>query len=228
VNFFGHAVVATRLRPAPPPGVVLGSMLPDFLSMCGARPRAIEDADVAAGVALHHETDAAFHDLAPFTGLVRELGEQLTAAGVSRGPMRGTAHVAVELLLDGTLVADPRACDAYLAALDHDPSRGLAFDAEDAARFAFLRTRLRDAGVPRDLARPESVAARCLRMLARRPLLAPRGDEPAAITRVLAEIAPRATVAAPTIMQALRAAMEPSATPGAPWHRGNPAGSSGA
>jgi hypothetical protein len=227
VNFFGHAVVATRLRPAPPPGVVLGAMLPDFLSMCGARPRAIEDAEIAAGVALHHETDAAFHGLAPFTGLVRDLGEQLTAAGVSRGPMRGTAHVAVELLLDGVLVADPRACDAYAAALDHDP-RGLAFDADDAARFAFLRTRLRDAGVPRDLVRPEAVAARCLRMLARRPLLAPRGDEPAAIARVLAELAPRAAVAAPTIMQALRAVMEPSATPGAPWHRGSPAGSSGA
>ena len=224
MNFFGHAVVATRIRPAPPPGVVLGAMLPDFLSMCGARPRAIEDEDVAAGVALHHETDAAFHGLAPFTGLVRELGDRLTAAGVSRGPMRGTAHVAIELLLDGALVADLRACDAYAAALDHDLA-GVSFDDADAARFAFLRGRLRDAGVPRDLARPESVAARCLRMLARRPLLAPRGDEPAAIARVLAELAPRAAVAAPTIMQALRAVMEPSATPGAPWHRENPVGS---
>src|SRR4051812_40545259 len=104
MNYFGHATVATRLHAAPPPGVALGAMLPDFFSMCGARPTRIDDATIAAGVELHHATDAAFHQLAPFSGLVRELSERLTAAGVSRGPMRGVAHVAVELFLDGTLV----------------------------------------------------------------------------------------------------------------------------
>ncbi len=225
VNYFGHAAVATRLRSAPTPGTVLGAMLPDFLSMCGARPTRIDDAEVTAGVELHHVTDAAFHRLASFTGLVRDLSERLAAAGVARGPTRGVSHVAVELILDGTLVDDLVAEAAYLAALDHDP-RGIVFVEHEEPRFAFLRERLRAHGVPRDLDNPDAVATRALRMLAHRPLLAPHGDEPTAIRRVLADFAPRVGVAAPTIMHGLRAALAPSATPGAPWHLENPAGSS--
>ena len=223
MNFFGHAAVVTRVRSDAPPATVLGAMLPDFLSMCGARTTAIDDDALAAGVALHHETDAAFHALPPFTGLVRDLGERLTHAGVSRGPMRGVAHAAVELFLDGTLVDDARACDAYAAAIDHDPRANF----DEPERFAFLRTRLRAHGVPYDLREAHAIAARCLRMLAHRPLLAPKGDEPAIITRVLDDFARRARVAAPTIMHALRASMAASATPGAAWHPGSRAGSSG-
>src|SRR5450432_473724 len=133
--------------------MVLGAMLPDFLSMCSARPTCIDDAVVTAGIELHHATDAAFHRLASFTGLVRELSEQLAAAGVSRGPMRGVSHVAVELILDGTLIDDPVAQAAYLAAIEHDP-RGIVFLEHEEPRFAFLRERLRTHGVPRDLQRP--------------------------------------------------------------------------
>jgi hypothetical protein len=224
VNYFGHAAVATRLQRAAPAGVTLGAMLPDFLSMCGARPRRIDDPAIASGVELHHATDAAFHALPAFSGLVRELSERLTAAGVSRGPMRGVAHVAVELFLDGTLLDDGVARAAYAAALDHDP-RGLIFE-DDGARFAMLHARLRAHGLPDDLRRADAVAHRVLRMLTHRPRLAPRGDEPAAIRAVLGEFARRAQVAAPTIMHGLRAALAPSATPGAPWHPGSPAGSS--
>ena len=38
-------------------------------------------------------------------------------AGVARGSARGAAHVGIELLLDGTLVDEPGAGPAYLAAL---------------------------------------------------------------------------------------------------------------
>ena len=224
MNFFGHAAVVTRVRSDAAPATVLGAMLPDFLSMCGARTTApLDDGALAAGVALHHATDAAFHDLPAFTGLVRELGLRLTHAGVSRGPMRGVAHAAVELFLDGTLVDDARACEAYAAAIEIDPA--MALDLPE--RFAILRARLRAHGVPYDLRRAEAIAARCLRMLAHRPLLAPKGDEPAIITRVLDDFARRARVAAPTIMHALRASMAASATPGAAWHPGSPAAPSG-
>jgi len=224
VNYFGHAVVVTRLIEAPAPAIALGAMLPDFLSMCGARPIRVDDPLIERGIALHHETDAAFHTLAPFTGLVRELGDRLTHAGVSRGPMRGVAHVAVELFLDGTMIDDPRAAAAYEAAIALEPA--LVFPSDEAPRFAYLQARLRTHGVPRDLARAESVAARCLRMLAHRPLLAPKGSEPQLIERVLGDFAHRCAVAAPTIMHALRASMESAATPGAPWHRENRSGSS--
>jgi hypothetical protein len=193
--------------------------------MCGARAiAAIDDDALAAGVALHHATDAAFHALPSFTGVVRELGSRLTHAGVSRGPMRGVSHAAVELFLDGVLVDDPRACDAYAAAIACDATLAL----DEPERFAILRARLRAHGVPYDLRRADAIAARCLRMLAHRPLLAPKADEPAAITRVLDDFARRARVAAPTIMTALRASMESSATPGAPWQPGSPAPPSGA
>lgn len=226
MNYFGHAAVATRLHAAPAPPVALGAMLPDFLSMCGARPERVDDQGLAEGVALHHATDAAFHALASFSGLVRDLGDRLTAAGVSRGPMRGVAHVAVELFLDGVLVDDAAAREAYVAALEHEPRLAFPAGTDDAPRFATLCARLRAYGVPVDLRRADAVATRCLRMLAHRPLLAPRGGEPAAIERVLAEFRPRVVVAAPTVMTALRASLAPSATPGAPWHPGSPSGSS--
>ena len=183
-------------------------MLPDFQAMCGARAGAIDDVAIAAGVALHHATDAAFHGLAPFTGLVRELEERLARAGVSRGPMRAAGHVGVELLLDGALLDDATARAAYLAALDHPVAAIRWRDDGDPERFAILHARLRQHGVPEDLARPESVAYRVLRMTAHRPLLRASAGEADLIRRELAAIAPRVRVAAPTIIHALRAALE--------------------
>jgi len=225
VNFFGHAAVAARLHAPPPPGVALGAMLPDFASMCGARPTRVDDEPVARGVELHHATDAAFHRLASFAGLVRDLTARLDAAGVARGPARGAAHAGVELLLDGVLVEDAAAADAYLAALDHDPA-GIAWPDGGGERFAILRARLRDHGVPHDLQRPEVAARRLVRALAHRPLLAPSSGDADRITRTLAGFARRVRVAAPTVLGGLAAALAPSATPGAPWHPGSRAGSS--
>ena len=205
MNYFGHAAVASWTSAAP--GFVLGAMIPDFQTMSGARLASTPDADVAAGVALHHVTDARFHLLPAVVALMRELDAHLDARGCARGPRRAVAHIGVELLLDGALVGEPAYREAYV--------RGLAYDAElawrdpgDAARFAALLARLRAYGVPDDLRDPSAIALRLGRLLARRPRLAPSPGDLRAIEAALVAHRARVVVAAPAVVRALRAAME--------------------
>src|SRR4051794_21846302 len=90
VNFFGHAAVASWSSSSP--GVGLGAMLPDFATMIrtrlAERGEASTSAEVAAGIALHHATDAAFHVLPAVTALMRELDDRLLHHGCARGPRR--------------------------------------------------------------------------------------------------------------------------------------------
>jgi len=205
VNFFGHAAVASWYvaSPALAP-TALGAMLPDFQTMSGARTTAVADADLGAGVDLHHRTDGVFHRLPVVTGLMRELYDRLHAAGVSRGPARAASHAGMELLLDGVLVDSAAHRDAYLEALAIDPVPA-TFDAPD--RMAFVLGRLRQHGVPFDLRRADAVTSRIVRMTAGRPLLAAKGDEPDKMRRVFAGFRDRIEVAAPAVVIALRAAM---------------------
>ena len=184
MNFFGHAAIASTRSAAP--GVVLGAMLPDFATMC-RMPIAragIVDRDVTAGIALHHATDAAFHGLPETLASMRALDARLAHGGCARGPRRAVAHVGVELLLDGVLVADASHRASYLAGLAyqaviqwHEPA--------DASRLAALITRLRTHGVPDDLRQPETIVTRLTRMLAHRPLLAPSPADLIAIRTAL-------------------------------------------
>jgi acyl carrier protein phosphodiesterase len=204
VNFFGHAAVASWSTTSA--AVVLGAMLPDFATMCGGRLERADEADVAAGVALHHATDAAFHQLPVVTGLMRELDDHLAAAGCARGPRRATAHIGVELLLDGALADEPPYRAAYLAGLAHDPQlawRGPA----DPPRFAGLLARLRGRGVPTDLRSPDATTTRLHHILAHRPLLAPSADDLRAIRAALTAFGPRVEVACAAVLRALRAAL---------------------
>ena len=202
MNYFGHAAVASWS--AAESGTLLGAMLPDFAGMCRGRIAAADDADVADGIALHHATDAAFHHLPTVTGLMRELDERLDRGGCSRGPRRAVAHIGVELLLDGVLVDEPDYRAAYVHGLSHQPALRWR-DPEAAPRFAVLLERLRSRGVPDDLRLPEAITARVQRILAHRPLLAPSPDELGTIGDALAAFQPRITVAADTILRALRA-----------------------
>jgi hypothetical protein len=206
VNFFGHAAVASW-SPAAGSGRALGAMLPDFATMCRSRLDAPTDPAVAAGIALHHATDAAFHRLPAFTGLMRELDERLDRSGCARGPRRAVAHIGVELLLDGVLVDEPAYRDSYLAGLGHDPAGVRWRDPE--ARFPVLLARLRDHGVPDDLRQPHAIAVRLHRMLAHRPLLAPNAADLAAIRVALVDHKPRVEVAADTVLRGLRASLSP-------------------
>ncbi len=205
MNYFGHAAVPSWRDGSP--GVVLGAMLPDFATMSRIRLAEPTDETITRGIALHHATDAAFHDLAPVLALMRELDERLLAHGVARGPRRAVAHIGVELLLDGVLVDEQAYRDSYTSALAHDPS-GVTFrDDTDAPRFAALHARLRSYGVPDDLREPASIVQRLHRMLAHRPLLAPSTDDLAGIRASLTAHRPRVEVATDTVVRALRAAL---------------------
>jgi hypothetical protein len=204
VNFFGHAAVASWSSEEA--GVALGAMLPDFESMSGARVASASDAAVAAGIALHHATDGAFHRLPAVTALMRELDERLAARGCARGPRRAAAHIGVELLLDGVLVDEPPYRGAYTRALAVDAVIAWR-DPGDAPRFARLLERLRAYGVPDDLRRPDAITQRLARMLAPRPLLAPSADDLRAIGAALAEHRPRVEVAAEAVLRGTRAAL---------------------
>lgn len=204
MNFFGHAAVASWQQGRG--GLPLGAMLPDFSTMCRARITGTPDVDVAAGIDLHHATDAAFHTLAPVTALMRELDQRLERAGCARGPRRAVAHVGVELLLDGVLVDSEDYREAYVLGLEYDAELSWR-DPGDDLRFAALLARLRAHGVPDDLRRPEAITFRLSRMLGHRPLLAPSPSDLAVITVALIEHKPRVEVAVDTVLRALRAAL---------------------
>jgi hypothetical protein len=182
-------------------------MLPDFATMCRAQLAEPADADVAAGVALHHATDAVFHALPVVIALMRELDERLQQGRCARGPRRAASHIGVELLLDGVLVAEVTYRASYLAGLAHDPSDVRWRDGDGSARFAALLARLRAFGVPEDLREPRAIAGRLHRMLAHRPLLAPSEADLRAIERALSEHQRRVEVATDAVLRALRAGL---------------------
>jgi len=208
MNFFGHAAVASWARhTAGTPGVVLGAMLPDFATMCGGRIEGADDAEVTAGIALHHATDGVFHQLPVVTGLMRELDDHLVHGQCARGPRRAVAHIGVELLLDGTLTDDPAYRATYLSGLWHQPVLRWR-DPATGPRFEQLLERLRAYGVPEDLRQPASIVTRLQRILAHRPLLAPSPEDLRAIGTALVAFKPRVDVAAETVMRAMRAALD--------------------
>ena len=206
VNFFGHAAVASWSSNAP--GRVLGAMLPDFETMSGARVAESADADVTAGIAVHHATDATFHQAPAVTGLMRDLDTMLAERGCARGPRRAVAHIGVELLLDGVLVDEMVYREAYTSGLAHDAPITWR-DTDDDARFAMLLARLRAHGVPDDLREPAKITYRLGRMLAHRPLLAPSPADLRAIGDALVAFKPRVEVAAEAVMRYLASQLRP-------------------
>lgn len=216
MNYFGHAAIARRASGAASPsysgsaGFALGAMLPDFASMCGARIDDSADAQIAAGIAFHHRTDAIFHHLPPVLALMRELEERLRSAGCSRGPTRAVSHLGVELLLDGVLVADEQDRQLYSGALAHAAEAAATLrwrEPEHPERFAHLLGRLSHYGPPDDLRATSSVTERLLRIISRRPLLAPQGNDASLIASALAAYQARVVVAAPTVMRGVLAAL---------------------
>jgi hypothetical protein len=191
------------------PVFALGAMLPDFAGMCGMRLDAALDADTAAGVDYHHVTDRVFHRLEPFSRGAAEIADRLIAAGVARGPARGAAHVGFELCLDGALLDESGAADAYAGALaaGSDPAleRRLRWSVEDGdARWRGLCSRLAAHGQPVEYRDPARVAERVERVLARRPLLALGQGDAAIVRREMSSVAARVTAAAPALLAELR------------------------
>jgi hypothetical protein len=184
VNFFSHAVVATRR--SDDPRWILGSMLPDFVSMAGLRlSSVIGDAPLERGVAFHHTCDDAFHGAPIFVDMMEQAREELELEGLDSGPAMAIGHVGVELLLDGHLVEQGGVTHGYRAAIEEaahvdvllrfhglDPDQG-------AASWRQMAKRLAAAPVPERYTEPSFVANRLVFILSSRPRLAvPFGREP--------------------------------------------------
>jgi hypothetical protein len=174
VNFFSHAVVAAWSQSQPI--FVLGAMLPDFVTMIGAKRPNVDEPLLLAGIEFHERTDAVFHGTATFRALQRETRATLAAAGVRRGSDRAAAHVGVELLIDAELAHDREAGEIYERALElavsHRIAEALRWNAaEDARRFVELCTRLRARSGDRVRVDAALVADRVTGALCRRPRL---------------------------------------------------------
>ena len=212
MNFFGHALVASWWRPSP--AYALGAMLPDFAGMCRGPMPAVAHPEVADGVVLHHATDRVFHRSMAFRRPVDEATRRLRARGMGRGPAAGAAHVAIELCLDGVLLAEDGAVEAYLAALAC--ARGEARAAlswsppEQQARWEALIARLIDHGAPTDYRDPDRIAARVERALSGRRLLALAGADLEVLRAEMPHLAARTQEAAPRLLVELRAGLAAS------------------
>ena len=215
VNFIGHATVALWARTDP--GFVLGSMLPDFATMAGARLRtsaaepgvtsAQPDA-IVAGVAFHHHTDEVFHALPTFTRLSQLALEELSARGLARGPARAVGHIGVEMLADGEFVRSVAVAGAYVDALAHgEDARALFRTPADAERYERLRLRLLSYGPPHDYRQLDSVASRLVHVLRARPRLALDEEARSLVRTYLPALQEHVVEGLPTLLAELRAAL---------------------
>jgi hypothetical protein len=195
-------VVATWNHPVTP-SRTLGAMLPDFSSMCRAPLAPQTDPDIERGIALHHATDAVFHQAPSVTHWFRLAGERLRRRGVRTGPMRAAAHVGVELAIDGALLADADSRAYFFDALRSDAAIHWR-DEDGATRVTALRERLHNLGPPNDLLTGHGIAQRLDRALSGRPRLAIGPDEYPAIVEVMAELAPGIAAATPAILNQVR------------------------
>lgn len=209
VNFFGHAAVASWYDLSP--AFVLGAMLPDFLAMLRLSPPPQEQPDISAGIALHHATDAVFHESASFIALTAAARQELAKLGIARGPARAVAHVGVELLLDDTLATPKQHRSAYLSALalaSREPWPVLLRSAADGERLRALLLRLGERGVPEPALASAGQARRIHHMLRGRPRLEfpESGLEP--VTAWLETARPEVAREAPRLVSELRAALD--------------------
>lgn len=172
MNFFGHAIVASKV-PNANGAIVLGAMLPDFCAMIRARTTSLELEGVQQGVELHHETDSAFHGAAEFVEMCAQTTALLEARGVMRGASRAVGHIGIELLLDGTLFPNDDGVRLYLEALRIASQDSFAtFEAaEHAAHMRLVASRIATYGSPETHSDPDSITNRLVRVLSDRPRL---------------------------------------------------------
>jgi hypothetical protein len=199
VNFLGHAHAA-RWQDRDP-RFVLGAMLPDLATMAGVRRPLAQDAVVAAGVAFHHRTDAAFHGCPTFERLTHAGTRALRGGGMARGPALAASHIAIELLLDASLAEDAPLVADYTAALRSD----LVLD-DEAHTLALSRVcaRLHDAGAPRWYGVLDEMVPRLERILARHPRLALTPSDRAPLRAWLDDVHPQVAEGSDRMLDELR------------------------
>lgn len=206
MNFFGHGCLAAERRPDA--AFVFGAMLPDLAAMAGLRVAGVAHAATDAGRRFHLATDAAFHRTERFQALCLESTRALRAAGVRRGPARAIGHVGVELLLDGWLAAEEGVPRLYGAALALGPelAPAVAFRADgSAAPLLELCERIARAPLSPDAwCEPERLAARLVRILAKRPVLALEAGELPAVRAWAAGARSEVTRSAAALLREVR------------------------
>ena len=204
MNFYAHAVLAESERSDA--GFVLGAMLPDLAAMAGLRIASTDHPALRDGMRLHHASDHAFHAAPLFRQLVAEGVRELQADGLRRGPARAAAHVGLELLLDGWLVAVRPPTRVYEEALGSAADRGAAirWRAQRPGAWTRLCRRLTAPGVVDGYADPREVARRTVRVLHRRPRLALTPDEHAPLASWLAVARARVAHHGPALLRAAR------------------------
>jgi hypothetical protein len=210
MNFFAHAKLA--LWRSDNPRFVLGSMLPDLISMLGLRVLRVDDPEFAAGVAYHHATDTAFHHSPAFLELCSQGIATLSAAGVSRGTARAVAHVGTELLLDGALSHDQHARTSYTRSLEAALRERFVDHLVLESRESSIRlhdglARLVSAPVPEGYRDPAFVLARLQATLARRPRLAIQESELASVRLLVHAYQPLVVRRSPQLLEQVRSAL---------------------
>lgn len=211
MNFFAHAsLAAERSSDA---AFVLGAMLPDLCTISGARLGGAATAELGAGVRFHHASDAAFHTSAAFSAFCIGFGAVLQARGVRRGPARGAAHVAGELMLDGWLARAAGVPALYRHSLARAEAllAGSSFAPERAAAIASVCARLHAAPVPEAYAEAAFVCARVERALATRPFLALAASEQPELERAVRGAARELEGWAPEALRAVAVALDAGA-----------------
>jgi hypothetical protein len=210
VNFFSHAVLASE-RSAHA-GFVLGAMLPDLCGFARVRIGAPTLGALGDGVRFHHASDAVFHAHRVFAVRCSELAAALEARGVRRGPARGVAHVANELLLDGWLAREAGVPSAYRDALRDagELLRDGALGAAARSDVAAICARVHASPLPEAYADVAFVCERVERALAPRPFLALDPSERPALASALADAALHCAGWAPSVLAGVRRALDPA------------------
>ncbi len=116
MNFVAHAVIAEALGCSPLQA--FGSMVPDLANMVsgmtGVRSSPdLPEQELQFGSSVHVATDEAFHHHPTFVALTRLAASAMDGR---RHVNTAAAHVGIELMIDGLLLAEPRA-DPYPVAL---------------------------------------------------------------------------------------------------------------
>ncbi len=207
MNFFAHAFLAQEHDAGP--AFVLGAMLPDLCSMGRVRLGDAPCGALGEGVRFHHASDAAFHAQRVFTLRCGVLSSALEARGVRRGPARGVAHVAQELLLDGWLAREGGVPRAYRDSLGDASAllRDGALDLALSGDVALVCARVHASPLPEAYADVAFVCERVERALAQRPFLALEASELPAVAAAVGEAAAECAQWAPNVLASVRRAL---------------------